>query len=67
MSPSAKYVTQSSIYDCPMLGRLTNRKINKYKEMGFYATNVESRVEKTKKKRDVSKKNALKMLLGDLI
>lgn len=37
MSTSAHYVTQSSIYDSPVLGPLTNRRINEYKKQGRYA------------------------------
>lgn len=37
LHPSARYVTQSSIYDCPKLGRLTNRAIEKYKKLGYYS------------------------------
>ena len=34
MSRSARYVTQASIYNCPMLGPLTDRKIQKYQKEG---------------------------------
>ena len=34
MSRSARYVTQSGLYDCPVLGPLTNRKINAYQNAG---------------------------------
>jgi hypothetical protein len=36
MSTKAHYVTQSSIYDCPMLGPLTDRRIEKYRARGHY-------------------------------
>lgn len=47
LHPSARYVTQSSIYDCPKLGRLTNRAIEKYKKLGYYSNGfVEERKER---------------------
>lgn len=54
MSLAAHYVTQSSIYSCPMLGALTDRKIAKYQKQGFYtgvkvAERKEQRAKKQKK------------------
>ena len=36
MQPSARYVTQSSIFDNMYLGPLTNRKIDRYTREGKY-------------------------------
>ena len=51
MSQSAHYVTQSSIYDCPKLGRLTNRRIEEYRRRGYYSTGfADERRERMEKK-----------------
>ena len=68
MSPSANYVTQSSIYDCPMLGRLTNRAINKYKKAGFYASNTTTeRAEQRKKKSTPSRQTIARKVMDALL
>jgi hypothetical protein len=70
MHQAAHYVTQSSIYDCPKLGRLTDRAIAKYKKLGFYSTGfIEERHERQKRKANKGKsrqqltKETLKQLL----
>ena len=56
MQASAHYVTQSSIYDCPKLGRLTDRAIARYRKLGFYSTGfIEERKERQTKKQNKGK------------
>lgn len=50
MSLSARYVTQSSIYDCPRLGPLTNKRIAKYQKQGYYGGGIIIRDMKAKAK-----------------
>lgn len=51
MSSSARYVTQSSIYDCPMLGPLTSKRIAKYQKRGYYGGGIVIRDMKAKAKK----------------
>lgn len=51
MSPSARYVTQSGVYDCPRLGPLTDRKISKYQKLGWYSgIRIDERKEQRQKR-----------------
>lgn len=55
MDPAARYVGQSRIWDSPMLGKLTSRKITSYIKAGYYGTQralrlAERELEKKKKK-----------------
>lgn len=77
MHPSARYVTQSGIFDNMRLGRLTDSKIEKYRKLGYYSNGFKEErkdVQKKKKsKRDNKSKSkniialdALNQLLGIL-
>lgn len=71
MSRSARYVTQSSLFDNIRLGRLTDAKIKKYQAKGYYSTGfkeerLERQARKPKNKAKVAQK-VLAKLLGDLL
>ena len=65
MDTGAHYVTQSGFYDCPKLGRLTNRRIAKYQKQGVYGRVLPGTV--VKKKRDLSQKHLIRSLLEGII
>ena len=71
MQQSAHYVTQSSIYDCPKLGRLTDRRIAFYQKRGHYDPQaiLERKETRSKKRTKPTKKDNLlqKLLLNGLI
>ena len=74
MSISAHYVTQSSIYDCPKLGLLTDRRIEQYRKRGFYSTGfIEERREKQQQQQHKGKsarklaQSALSKLLYEFV
>lgn len=51
MSRSARYVTQSAVYDSPRLGPLTDRRITQYQKQGYYGEAAKRRaLEKEKVK-----------------
>jgi hypothetical protein len=67
MNPAARYVTQSNIWGTCYTGKLTNRRINKYKKLGYYKkTQVVARATQrkaaTRKKRETA--NDLLRYLG---
>jgi hypothetical protein len=67
MNESARYVTQQSIYDCPLLGPLTDSRISKYQKQGHYDPQavMDRRLQVTKRKsRRADKQNILKLLEG---
>ena len=58
MNQSARYVTQQKLWDVPLLGPLTDRKIAKYQKMGKYdgvAREVERRNPKKSQARKLRK------------
>lgn len=68
MQWSARYVTQQSIYDCPLLGPLTDRRIAKYQKQGHYDPQAvldrqQQRQQKQRKSR-TDKQNIMKLLDG---
>jgi hypothetical protein len=69
MSPSAHYVTQTSIYDCPKLGRLTNARIEHYRKLGYYSTGFveerKARIARKGKSRATVAREVLARLLED--
>ena len=71
MSQSARYVTQSSIYDCPILGRLTDRKIKKYQKLGFYTQELkqerEERIKRDPKNKRAKAKQTMMKLLEEFL
>jgi len=76
MSQSARYVTQSSIYSSPMLGRLTDRRIAKYQKQGYFSGGIVIREMKQKAKKltltqpkqvVISKKQQIKSELAKLL
>lgn len=58
LNPRARYVTQASIFTTCYCGPLTNRKIAKYKKLGYYGQDgiLAQSKEKTKKKAKSSKR-----------
>lgn len=46
MNPAVRYVTQSSIWDVPKLGPLTNYRIRKYQLAGVYGEEVQKRTQR---------------------
>ena len=74
MSTSAHYVTQSSIYSCPKLGRLTDRAIARYRKLGFYSTGFieehrerQNQKEKHKANKGKSRQQLAKETLSQLL
>lgn len=63
MRQDARYVTQSGLYDCPLLGKLTNRRISKYQKAGRYG---ESQNKLKTKKKQPRRSDELKKLLKEL-
>ncbi len=51
MRLSARYVTQTSIYESPFLGPLTDRKIVKYIKLGYYGEQAKLRQEAKEKQK----------------
>lgn len=49
MQRSARYVTQSAVYDSPRLGPLTDRRINFYIKKGYYGEAAKRRAEEREK------------------
>lgn len=49
MQRSARYVTQSTIYDSPRLGLLTDRRIAYYTKQGYYGLAAKKREEEKEK------------------
>lgn len=49
MQRSARYVTQSSVYDSPRLGPLTDRRIAFYIKKGYYGEAEKRRAEEREK------------------
>ena len=43
MSLKARYVTQTSVYDNPRLGPLTDRRIKHYQKLGYYGEAAKKR------------------------
>jgi len=64
MSSNARYVTQQSIYDCPLLGPLTNRRIAKYQKAGRYGE--EYKQQQKQRTKGKSRKGALNALVKSL-
>lgn len=50
MSASAKYKTQSSMWDVQFGKSLSNRLINKYKKLGYYSSGIVKEQFKTEQK-----------------
>ena len=69
MKESARYVTQQSIYDCPLLGPLTNRRIAKYQKQGHYDPQAIMDRQKQREKKKVKRgnKRAILSLLDGII
>jgi len=65
MQLSARYVDQHAIYDCPILGRLTDRRIAFYKKRGHYGQQAMLE-RKTKRAKRSNNNAALKALLEGL-
>lgn len=51
MQRSARYVTQSAVYDSPRLGPLTDRRIAFYIKRGYYGEAEKRRMEEREKAR----------------
>lgn len=51
MQRFARYVTQSSVYDSPRLGPLTDRRIAFYTKQGYYGIAAKKRAEEKEKAR----------------
>lgn len=76
MSPTARYVTQSSIYTSPFTGPLTDRKIAKYQKADYFSGGIvirdmktrarQSNIGKTKEQKQ-SKKDRLAKILRELL
>lgn len=71
MSRSARYVTQSSLFDNIRLGRLTNAKIAKYQRAGKYSNGFKEERKEIQEKKPGNKRRAARKLmvglLGDLL
>lgn len=67
MSHSARYVTQSSIWDAQVTGPLTSRRIAKYQAAGWYdgikRDARKAKAERNKTGKSKSKTNVLALLL----
>lgn len=62
LNPKAKYVTQSGIYDCPMLDVLTDRRIAHYEEQGFYGEEAkQKRLEERKQRKLKQQKHKFRL------
>ena len=51
MKRSARYVTQSTVYDSPRLGPLTDRRIAYYEKKGYYGAQAKKRAEEKERVR----------------
>lgn len=59
MKRSARYVTQSSVYDSPLLGVLTDRRIAHYEKLGYYGEAAKRRALEREKKGERTKKRKI--------
>lgn len=60
MSSSARYVTQSHIWDNNILGPLTDKRIAKYQKLGRLAASPFARAAETIKRRIANRKRSAK-------
>ena len=66
MDVNARYKTQSSVYDCPMLGKLTDKRIKHYQRKGHYEQSIPALRNKPKSKHQQSRaRNTMLMSLLD--